>query len=397
MKTILRSTLVLATIGGAALVAACGTDPEPITVLCTDFRVGADLSDAEFGVEKSLEPSYVAFAQAAGDLASTAAATLHDVGSSCQGLAVDLGAEANDPRLAALVEPELSKAWCAIAVERFTAVRPKLVAAHYDVKTVLPRCAIDVDYQTACEARCKTDLSCVEASNEDRCPQANREGLCPGLCTGICQGAETAPAMCAGVCAGTCVGTCGDDDASAGARCDRTCTGTCNAGCVAREGQGMECDARCTGGCSEALVSSVCTIDLAPPLCAGDVDCQRSCKASAAARASCLGGSLEVVIDAEARNDAPLARVIGAMERHLPAVFVAARGRAQLLSDDASDLVDSAGNILARTEEIGQKGAACGVLIAQTGDVASKSLKAAIDGAQKVVQTVTGVTGDPAP
>lgn len=394
MNTILRSILVSALIGGATLVTACGTDPEPITVLCTDFRVGADLSDAEFGVDKSLQPSYVAFAQAAGDLASTASAMLREVGSSCQGLAVDLGAEANDPRLAGLVEPELSKGWCAIAVERFAAVRPKLVAAHYDVKTVLPRCATDVDYQTACEARCKTDASCVEASNEERCPQANREGLCPGLCTGTCQGAETAPAMCQGVCGGICVGTCGDDDASAGARCDRSCVGTCNAGCAARDGQGMECDARCTGGCSEPLVSPVCTADLAPPRCGGDVDCQRSCKASAAARASCSGGSLEVVVDAEARKDVALARVIGAMERHLPAIFVAARGRAQLLSDDASDLVDSAGNILARTEEIGQKGAACGVLIAQTGDVASKSLETAVDGARKVAEVVTG---DPAP
>ncbi|WP_146652324.1 hypothetical protein [Labilithrix luteola] len=390
----MRSVLVGAWIGGAALVSACGTDPEPVTVLCTDFRVGADLSDAEFGVGKALEPSYVAFAQAAGDLAATAAMTLREVGSSCRGLAVDLGADAKDGRLAGLVEPDLSKTWCAMAVERFALVRPKLEAAHYDVKVVLPRCAVDVDYQTTCEARCKTDASCVEASNEERCPVANREGLCPGLCTGTCQGAETAPAMCEGFCAGTCFGTCGDDDASRGTRCEQTCTGTCNAGCEARDGKGMQCDARCTGGCSAALVAAVCTADLLPPRCAGDVDCQRSCKASAAARASCSGGSFDVLVDPEARKDASLARVLGAMERHLPALFVAARGRAKLLSDDASDLVDSAGNILARTEEIGQKGAACGVLIGQTGDVASKSLKTAIDGAQKVAAVVAD---DPAP
>ena len=28
----------------------CGTDPQPTSVVCTDFRAGADLSNSTFGV-----------------------------------------------------------------------------------------------------------------------------------------------------------------------------------------------------------------------------------------------------------------------------------------------------------------------------------------------------------
>jgi hypothetical protein len=96
------------------------------------------------------------------------------------------------------------------------------------------------------------------------------------------------------------------------------------------------------------------------------------------------------VIDSAARSDAELTRIAAALERHLPAVFLAARGRAKVLADGASDVLDSAGHILSRADELGPMGAACGMLIGETGDEARKSLNAALGGSQDLANAVSG-------
>lgn len=405
-----RFAMMASMLGGFAfLIAGCGTSPEPTSVVCTDFRAGADLSGSTFGVTGDLQRSYGAFAQAAGDLASVANTMLRDVGAACQGLAVELGADPADPRTLGLLEPEAVRAWCKIASERFTKVRPQLARVHFAVQVVTPKCTVDTTFQVACEARCREVASCTEASTEDRCPPEGRAGICAGTCTGTCTGSETAPAACEGKCGGTCFGTCGkagqsaastpsvaapepaDDamDCSTGCVCTSVCKGDCTAGCELPKG-GTPCNATCTGGCSEALVAQTCTMPLAAPTCAGDVDCQKSCGASSSARASCPDGSLAIIVDESARDDRAIAQIIGAMDRNLPAIFLAARGRAKILADGASDLLDSAGRILQRTEEIGPMGAACGMLIGQTGSEARKNLNAALGGSKDVANAVSG-------
>lgn len=389
----------------ATVMSGCGTNPEPTSVVCTDFRAGADLSSSTFGVTGELQRPYVAFAQAAGDLSGVANQMMHDVGAACQGLAIELGADPADARVRDKAETDAVRAWCKIAAERFTSVRPRLEKAHFLVQVVTPRCTTDTTFQLACEARCRAGTAaCTEASPEERCPVEGREGICPGECTGTCTGSESAPAACEGSCSGTCFGTCGASDGgdgkgdhgdkatdcSAGCACTQTCKGTCTAACTLAERGPGHCDAVCAGKCSVPMVAATCTKPLAPPTCAGDVDCQKSCSASGAARASCPDGSLSVVLDAGARRDMETARIASALERHLPPVFLAARGRAKVLADGASDILDSAGHILTHADQLGPMGAACGMLIGETGDEARKNLNAALGGSQDLAHAVTG-------
>jgi hypothetical protein len=402
--------------GAAASLAGCGTNPEPTTVVCTDFRAGADLSASTFGVTGDLQRPYGAFAQAAGDLAAVANGMLRDVGAACRGLALELGADGDDPRAAGQAEPETVRAWCNIAAERVTKVRPQLARVHFAVQVVTPRCTLDTTFQVACEGKCSADASCVEAAPEERCPEAARAGVCGATCTGTCTGSETAPATCEGACGGMCFGTCevrgsagastsetveavaapegagGAVDCSTGCVCTGTCRGACTAGCDLPSGGGA-CDATCSGACSEPMRGQGCLEALAPPRCAGDVDCQKSCTASSAARAVCPDGSLAVIVDESARGDRAVTQIVSALDRNLPAIFLAARGRAKVLADGASDLLDSAGHILNRTEELGPMGAACGMLIGQTGSEARKNLNAALGGSKAVANAVMGSEG----
>jgi hypothetical protein len=382
-------------VGALALFAAgCGTTPPSTSVVCTDFRVGADLSGATFGVTGDVQRPYIAFAQAAGDLSAVADELLRDVGASCHELSVALGADPRDPRTLKKLEPEQVGAWCTIAAERFTGVQAKLTSHHFGVQVDTPKCNVD----TACEARCQTAPGCAEPTPEERCPADARQGICPGTCTGTCSGSETAPAECAGACAGTCFGTCTkgeheSTDCSTGCVCASVCTGSCTASCDLPKGG--RCDAPCAGTCSEPMLAPSCNQPLADPVCAGDVDCQKSCRASAVARAICPAGSLAIVIDKAARSDPALARIVGALERTLPAIFLASRGRAKALDDDASALLDGAGRLLNHTEAIGPMGAACGILIGETGSQAQTNLVAAHNGATALANAINAATSSP--
>lgn len=356
MRSSSKLCVVLALACGAFAV-GCGTDPESTSVVCTDFRVGADLSGSSFGVTGELERPYSAFAQAAGDLAAVANAMLRDVGASCKGMATELGAPLDDPRTVGKSEPDAVRAWCAIASERFEAIRPKLVQAGFKVHVTPAKCTIDSSFQTACEAKCRDDAACKEVSPLDRCPEDARAGICHGTCVGTCTGTETEAEPVEGECLGMCFGT-----------------------------------------CSEPMVAETCTATLDAPKCTGDVDCMNSCTASSVARATCGSGALAVAVDDSAKKDPNTLRIIGAVERHLPAIFLAARGRADLLADGTSDLLDSAGHLLGRSQEIGPMGAACGMLIGQTSSEARKNLNAALAGSNALAKAVTGEAGkDPAP
>lgn len=391
----MKRRISLGLIGSALLlsVMACGTAPEPTTTLCNEFRVGADLTSEKFGVTGLSARPYAALAQAVSDIAGVASGMLRDVGGACQSMALELGASADDARLKDKIEPERSGVWCEIAADRFERVRSRLDDAHFTLRVDPPICAPAISDLENCEQSCKADPSCVEAAANDRCPTESRQGLCTGTCTGTCVFSEDAPGECKGTCEGLCYGTCGEgkdaDDCSTGCTCSKSCDGVCTAGCKLDDG-GARCDALCVGGCSEPLVGQSCATDLAAPRCEGDADCQNSCKASAAARAVCGQGSLVVVVDEKFLADAETARLVGALERNLPPIFLAARGRAKALADGASDLIDGAGHILARPQDLGPKAAACGMVIGQTASTASKNLKIALNGSKRVTHAVTG-------
>jgi hypothetical protein len=65
---------------------ACGDDiSNPAAGLCcTDFKVGADLTGVDFGVDASLKGQFAAFAQASGDLSGAASGALDDIAGACK-------------------------------------------------------------------------------------------------------------------------------------------------------------------------------------------------------------------------------------------------------------------------------------------------------------------------
>ncbi len=371
---------------------ACGTTPPTQNVICTKFRVGADFSKTDFGVTGDPAVTYNALAQAAGDVSLAAASLMADVKAACEEMAFQLGASPNDARIHEKLDAEYTREVCLMAAEGIKQVNHKLAEANVVIHVSDVRCAIDGSFQIECERQCKDDPSCTEASEVERCDANDRVGECSGTCGGTCLGMDQAAVNCLGSCDGACFGTCGATDGTDGACgpsgcvCDRECTGSCTGAC--QPSAPMACSGRCRGECSVALVDAACTGALAAPRCQGNVDCQNSCAASAAARSDCRDGSLSVILDPASQGDAEVQRIAHLLDRNLPVVFLAARGRAKALSDHASSLTDAAGHLLAYGDSLGQEGSACGILIGKTGTEASTNLKAALEGSKAVADAV---------
>ena len=394
MKSVTKSGVAVGLMV-AVLAAGCDTNPEPVTVFCSDFSVGADFSKETFGVQGSTVKPYVAFAQAVSDMAVMGSTLLGEVDTACRDLAYGFGANPSDPRLVgpsgSKVEASSTKDACNLAAELIASKRSVLVGAKVSMWFTSPGCRIDATELSQCEARCIDGNGCVEPPWTARCKPADLVGVCSGRCTGSCEGAENATASCDGTCTGSCDGTCTKDgtavrDFASGGVCKGRCNGRCGGACTFAEGTPATCDATCRGGCEGALEAAKCAGDLGPPKCAGDVDCQACCTASAAARASCEGGALGVVV-ANPGVDPRVASMVQALERNLPTLLLTARGRGEALRSHASSLVDTAGHLMSR-DDLGREGAACGLLMAQTGVSASDNLKVAVEGARRVSSAV---------
>lgn len=384
----LRIVLALASL------TACGTSPEPTTFVCTEFRPGADLSSVDFKAPAEVAPAYGALAQAAADVAIVSASMLISVQSACTDLALSLGASPAEPRLVAPRDRAGLKETCAVASELLAARRAELAAKGVVVRPVTPRCPVDATLAESCEARCKVDRACVEKPIADRCKPADREGSCTGTCLGACVGSEVAPAACEGSCDGTCFGTCDDgkgkDEDSCtqtGCVCKGTCTGRCTAACTPTTG-GFACDATCRETCSSPLENPRCAGEVDAPSCAGDADCQNACLVSAAARATCDVGGVAVAVADPSKIDTDTARVIASIERSFPVMLVASSDHAKGLRERASSLVDAAGRLLAKSEDLGTAAAGCGLVMAQAGTDAEDDLGAVSTASKKVVSAL---------
>ncbi len=385
----MKISMMVPALALGTLVIACGTSPAAQTVICTDFQVGADLSQTDFDVPAKLAPAYTSLAQATSDISLVSAQLLSDVSAACGELAVDLGGRADDPRLTGKLDADRARVLCSIAADRIGAMKARLDAAKVVVRIVETQCTVDTAFQVDCESKCQASPTCVEPGAIERCPAEDREGVCVGDCTGVCRGTEEAPVACEGTCDGACGGTCDGDDTcqGPGCTCSGTCSGACSGSCTTAPGSALACAGLCRGGCSIPVEGASCAGPLAAPRCQGDADCQHGCEASAAARADCRDGALSIVVDST-KIDPELARIVRSLERNLPVLFLAARGRAKALSEQSSALTDAAGHILAHGDQLGQKAAACGLLIGTTGEQASKNLTSALDGSKKVAAAI---------
>ena len=72
--------VVAVIVGLGALTNGCSDNPVTGGLCCKDFKVGADLTGVDFGVDASIKGQFEVFAQAGADFSAAAAAALDDVG-----------------------------------------------------------------------------------------------------------------------------------------------------------------------------------------------------------------------------------------------------------------------------------------------------------------------------
>ncbi|MFS8065238.1 MAG: hypothetical protein ACMG6S_02580 [Byssovorax sp.] len=360
------------------------------TLCCKDFKVGADLSAVDWDIEGEGAATFGAFMQATADFAGTATAAVSDVGSACQAIAVDLGA---DPRgVKQTDQAARTTAWCDLAVAQITAV----LGGNITVVAQPPSCSFNASVQANCEAKCTVEASCeAELGNiELRCEPGEISGKCRAECTGTCEGSANLAVKCDGVCKGTCEGDCNGACSNMGpggtcrGSCDATCKGECRGSCEVDAKAKVECSGDCTGGCSVAVVAPKCKGELKPPSakCQGSAECSGSCRASSNAKAECTEPSVEVRFSGAASIDTDLA--IASLRLNLPKIVAAARGKVTLLAANAEELVTVTGSFATNAKDLSVKAGLCAIPAGEALAQAGTNLKATVTASSKVLGAV---------
>jgi hypothetical protein len=337
---------------------------------CTDFVVGADLSNVDWKIEGDTKVQYAAFMQATGDFSAAASLVVEDVARACKNIATDLG---DAPNVVTETAPnDRARKWCERAVAKLKAAG----SASIKLGITPPSCTVEASAQASCEGKCSGKAECqfTPAQIAARCDPAMISGKCSATCTGTCEGSVTVAVSCSGQCDGTCEGSC-DGGTEGSAECAGKCEGKCKGSCKAEAGATAKCEADCTGGCSVEYAAPKCKAELTPPSaeCNADVDCNASCKASASAKAECKPAVIEV--DASASGD-----LAATVQANLPVFIEIAQIRGKILADNAKALVEIGGRIGVKgSGDLGVKGVACLVPAASAAELAVKNVGASLD------------------
>ena len=376
------SPLLLAVV--ASPVAGCdeaGLDNPLDALCCSDFKVGADLTGVDWGLEGDANVQFSAGIQAIADFSGSASAVVTDVGSACQALAIDLGAE--EGAVTATEPAQRTKEWCDLAVAQITA--NVMGQGSIEITFQPPVCSFSVSAQASCEAKCTADVMCMAELGDisARCEAGSLSGKCSAECTGSCEGSANLAVTCEGRCEGTCEGMCSGNQN--GGSCDGVCDGTCRGTCAMEGGASVTCEGDCTGGCSVEVTAPKCKAELTPPSasCQGSAECNGSCEASASAKAECKEPSIE--INASGNIDA---QAIAALKLHLPKIILVAEVRGQLLLDNAQVVAGFSGSLAA-----GASADATAALCLVPAGVAIADAVTNIDASVKATLAVTGSLG----
>ena len=387
---------------------------------CTDFKVGADLTGVDFGVDASIKGQFAAFAQAAADLSATATGAIDDVTNACKAIAQAGGANADKDDSTATTPSAKVKFWCDLATGRINgSLKAK---GSLSVKVAAPKCEASFSAAAKCQANCSADASCdvkakpptceggkLEVSCSGGCTAEGGASVsCEGSCTGTCDGscaAEGGVAVdcegkCEGTCAaggasngngvqadgsckGTCQGTCTASATAPKVQCKGTCKGQCSASCQAKAGATVKCDGKCDAkaepiSCKGGTLKASCQVD---------AKCDANCNASVQAKAECTPPSVEVVFGGSI--DAEASVVLEALKVNLPNIFVVfqARGKAFVdmivtVSGNASAVVDPG--------KLGVKGTACLGAIIPVMAAAAENMNGAFQASGSVAASVGG-------
>ena len=151
-----------------------------------------------------------------------------------------------------------------------------------------------------CEAACKADVTCTEATVTVRCPPAELSVQCDADCKAeaVCQGRADVEANCMGKCESECQGSCkvelrGTTEGGCAGMCEgkcdgvatpkggmASCTGTCEGRCTQPAPRGqlpwqmrIGCNGKCRGECKLDQMASV--------NCGANVSLQGGCMGTA--------------------------------------------------------------------------------------------------------------------
>lgn len=412
---------LMAAITLPATLAGCGDDPlNPGGLCCTDFKVGADLSGVDFGVDGSIKGQFNSFAQASADLSGAASGALDGVTGACKGIAQVGGAnaDANEP-----ADPAARvKFWCDLAVAKIQASFQAQggAKAALQIQVTPAECKASFKAEANCQASCSVDASCdvkakpptceggkLEVSCQGSCEaEAGASMTCEGSCSGNCEGACTAEGgvavdcegKCDGECAaggsangsgiqadgscnGTCKGTCTASATAPKLKCSGQCKGSCDAKCEAKAGASVKCDGKCTGT-AEPLS---CKGGELKAQCQADASCSGNCKASASAKAECTPPKLDIAFAASAQGSASgeAALMIEALRLNLPEILLVFEARGKAFVDLTGKVVAS-GSASLDPGKLGVKGTACLAAIVPVVIQAGANVTAAVEASGKV-------------
>jgi hypothetical protein len=427
MKISNRLTAPLALAAALALPIAtngCSSD-SPIgnpagSLCCTDFKVGADLTGVDFGVDASIKGQFAAFAQAAGDLSAAATGAIDDVTNACKAIAQAGGMNSDKDDSTQTSPSAKAKFWCDLAVARVNvSVKAK---GSISVVVQAPKCEASFSAAASCQANCSADAKCdvnaqpptceggkLEVSCSGGCTgEAGASVSCEGSCTGTCDGSCSAEGgvavdcegKCDGTCAaggsangtgaqadgsckGTCQGTCTASATAPKVTCSGTCKGQCSASCQAKAGASVKCDGKCDAkatplSCKGGTLKASCQVD---------AKCDANCNASVQAKAECTPPRVDVAFSGSVDSDAAV--VIEALKVNLPKIFLVfqVRGKAFVdlivtVSGNASAVVDPG--------KLGVKGTACLGAIIPVMAAAAENMNGAFQASGSIAGSVGG-------
>ncbi|MBN1610471.1 MAG: hypothetical protein JW940_27830 [Polyangiaceae bacterium] len=378
-------------------------------ICCTDFKVGADFSGVDFGVDASIAGKYKAFLQAAADLSATATVSLSDVTAACRDIAVGMGANAADPSVQGASGAAAATAWCGLAKAQIDAKfgASGSLGGQVAVAMTPPKCEASFEAKAKCEASCSGTAECDFNVNPPTCEggtlsvecsgscsgEANASIECTGSCTGNCKGSCSATGGVAVACNGSCDGTCaaGGGAGETGIQADGTCKGTCDGTCTAdATAPAVQCSGVCEGTCDaacqatgtvKARCSGKCDSAISAPKCKGgtmgggctvDVDCSGSCSGSASAKANCTPPEIGIAVTAKAgvaltaEQEAEVAIALETLRVNLPKLLLVFKGRAQAFTSAIESVISIGGSLIGEGNagKIGVKGMACGGIAA---------------------------------
>lgn len=390
---------------------------------CKGFQPGADMStkmgdgSARFGtLDVTVQGQFLALAQASGDLSATASGAVVDVTNACRSIALDMGADPNDPTVTGKSALDAMNAWCDLAAVKITDVTKVGVAI--TVTYAAPQCSASIKAQADCQGRCDVSGKCDIKANPPTCtggtleidckgscditaqaPKIDCTGKCTGKCEGMCEAQGAVVVDCVGKCDGTCAA--GGSSGGTGIQGDGTCNGTCSGKCNVKAGGSVTCQGTCSGSCdakcdvapgqASVKCSGKCSADYQPLECKGgkleggcqvDASCKANCNASVEAKAECTPGKLAITYTGGAGIEGKVNALVATLEKNLPMLIVVLQGRGKTFVDAIAATAGAVG--ILGDAKLSVEAKTCGIPMSLAVAQASTDFSGAISASTKV-------------